>query len=214
MNSRTKKITTIGMFSALAFVCLLVIRIPMVLFLKYEPKDVVIVIAGFIYGPLTSLLISFIVSFIEMLTISDTGIIGFIMNILSTAAFACTAAYIYKKNRTIKGAVFGLIMGVIAMSLVMLMWNYLITPSYMGLPRSEVVPLLWSAILPFNLIKGGLNAGLTLLLYKPVVTVLRKISLVDQRESSSGKINLGVILFALVILATCVLFVLSIYGII
>ena len=63
-------------------------------------------------------------------------------------------------------------------------------------------------------IKGGLNAGLTLLLYKPVVTVLRKISLVDQRESSSGKINLGVILFALVILATCVLFVLSIYGII
>ena len=60
--------------------------------LSYEPKDVVIAIGGFLYGPLAALGISLVVSFIEMLTISSTGWIGFVMNFLSSAAFAGTAA--------------------------------------------------------------------------------------------------------------------------
>ena len=40
-------------------------------------------IAGLLYGPLTSVLISVIVSFIEMITISTTGPYGFLMNMVS-----------------------------------------------------------------------------------------------------------------------------------
>lgn len=58
------------------------------------------------------------------------------------------------------------------MVLVMMLWNYLVAPLYMGIPREEVVKLLLPAFLPFNLIKGGLNAAITMLLYKPVVSVL------------------------------------------
>ena len=58
------------------------------------------------------------------------------------------------------------------MVLVMLLWNYLIAPIYMGYPREAVVELLIPAFLPFNLIKGGLNAAITMIIYKPVVKAL------------------------------------------
>ena len=43
-----------------------------------------------------------------MFTVSDTGPIGCIMNVLATCAFCCTAAFVYKKFHTRKGAVIGL----------------------------------------------------------------------------------------------------------
>ncbi|MBR6796434.1 MAG: ECF transporter S component [Clostridia bacterium] len=184
-----KRIALIGMFSALAFIVLLLCRIPIVLFLKYEPKDVIITIGGFILGPTASLLISVIVSLIEFATISGTGIWGLIMNVLSTCSFACTAAYIYKKDRTLRGAVLGLITGCIFMSAVMLAWNWLITPIYMKVPRETVQDMLIPTFLPFNLLKGSLNAALTMLLYKPVIEVLRRASLVTKQEGSKKRFN-------------------------
>lgn len=185
----TKRIALIGMFSALAFIILLLCRIPIVLFLKYEPKDVIITIGGFILGPIASLLISVIVSLIEFATISGTGIWGLIMNVISTCSFACTAAYIYKKDRTLRGAVIGLITGCLFMSAAMLAWNWLITPIYMKVPRETVQSMLIPTFLPFNLLKGSLNAALTMLLYKPVIEILRRASLVTKQEGSKKRFN-------------------------
>src|SRR5690554_3807038 len=109
MKTQTKKMTTIAMLCAIAYVVMVVGRVPVVLFLKYDPKDIIITIGGFIYGPFTALIISAIVSFLEMFTVSDTGIIGAVMNMLSSCTFACTASYIYKKKHTLMGAVYGLI---------------------------------------------------------------------------------------------------------
>lgn len=101
MHFSTKKLVTVAMLCAIAYVVMLVGRIPIVLFLSYEAKDVIIAIGGFIYGPLTAFIISLIVSVVEMFTASDTGWIGCLMNILSSCSFACTAALIYKRKRTI-----------------------------------------------------------------------------------------------------------------
>ena len=173
MNSKTKKITTIGMLCALAYAATVFGRVPLVLFLKYDPKDIIIAISGMIFGPLTSFSVALIVSLIEMFTISENGILGFLMNVISSCSFACTAAFIYNKKRKISGAVAGLFCGWSCMVFVMLLWNYLITPVYMGYSREAVAELLIPAFLPFNLIKGGLNAAITILLYKPVVTAIR-----------------------------------------
>lgn len=88
MNVKAKRITTIAMLCALAYVVMAVGRVPVVLFLKYDPKDVVITLGGLIWGPMTACLVSVLVSVLEMFTVSDTGILGCIMNILSTCAFA------------------------------------------------------------------------------------------------------------------------------
>ena len=179
MNNKTKKITTYAMLCALAYVVVVVGRVPVVLFLKYDPKDIVIALGGLIWGPMTSFIVSVVVSIIEMFTISENGILGCIMNIISTCSFACTAAAIYKKRRTLSGAVIGLLMGSLMMIAVIMLWNYLIAPIYMGYPREAVEALLLAAFLPFNLLKGGLNAGITFLIYKPVVTTLRRLNLVE-----------------------------------
>ena len=60
--SKSKKLTTIGMLCALAYAAVAFGRIPLILFLKYDPKDVIITIGGLIFGPLTSLAITVIVS--------------------------------------------------------------------------------------------------------------------------------------------------------
>ncbi|MDE7249407.1 MAG: ECF transporter S component, partial [Lachnospiraceae bacterium] len=144
-----------------------------------------------------------------------TGPIGCIMNVISSCSFACTAAFIYKKKHNLSGAVIGLISGCGVMLIVMLLWNYLITPIYMGYPREAVAELLLPAFLPFNLIKGGLNAAFTMLLYKPIVTALRRSHLIEgEAGSGKAKINIGIILVSLLVIATCVLFVLSLKGII
>ena len=178
MNDRTKKLTTLAMLTALSYLIVATIRIPVVMFLKYEPKDVIITIGGFIFGPVEGFLIALVVSLIEMASVSDTGVIGAIMNLVSTSAFVLPAAIIYRKNRTLKGAIIGLVTAVFVMVAVMLLWNYLLTPIYMGYPREAVAELLLPVFLPFNLLKGGLNATITMLLYKPVVTGLRKAHLV------------------------------------
>ncbi len=181
--SRTKKLTTIGMLCALAYIAVVVGRIPLVLFLKYDPKDVIILIGGFMFGPLTSFAITVIVSVVEMLTMSETGIFGCIMNIISGCSFACTAAFTYKKKHKLSGAILGLLCGCGCQAAVMMFWNYLIAPIYMGYPREAIVELLLPAFLPFNLIKGGLNGAITILLYKPVVTVFRRSKLIESEAA-------------------------------
>lgn len=214
MKTQIQRITLTAMFCALAFAMVALIRIPVFLFLSYEPKDVIIVISGFILGPSTAAIVSVITSLIEMFTISDTGIIGFIMNVISTCCLACTASFIYKKKRTIVGAGLGLFLGIIIMTAAMILWNYAITPIYMGYPREAVVELLLPVFLPFNLIKGFLNSAFVFLLYKPIVTALRKAELLPPSNSSKGKVNVPVIVLAVVIIITCILVILSMRGII
>ncbi len=207
-----KKLTAIAMLAAMAYVIVATVRIPAVLFLKYEPKDVVIVIGGFIFGPMTAFAVSLVVSLLEMVTVSETGIIGCVMNLLSTCAFACTAAYIYRRKHRFSGAILGLVLGTLFTTAVMLLWNWLITPLYMGVSRQAVEGMLLPAFLPFNLIKGGLNSALTLLLYKPLVTALRKVGLVEKGTPGKRSSMLGVSLLALALLATFVLLLLILQG--
>lgn len=79
-KQQIKKITITAMLCALSFAAVLVSKIiPDVAgFLSYDPKDAIVAVAGFIYGPLTSVVISVLVSFIEMITISGTGLSGFL----------------------------------------------------------------------------------------------------------------------------------------
>ena len=180
----TKKLVTLAMLSALAYAAVFSFRIPVILFLKYEPKDVVLAIGGFLYGPLSVCALSVVVSLLEMATISGTGAWGCLMNIVSSCSFAGTAALVYRRRHDLRGAVLGLLAGWLLTVPVMLLWNYLVTPIYLGYPRQAVAQLLLPAFLPFNLLKGGLNASLTLLLYKPVVGALRRAGLAPASQAA------------------------------
>ena len=208
-----KEMVLIAMLAAIAYVIMTLVRIPVVLFLKYEPKDVIITIGGFLLGPMAAFITSFVVSLVEMVTVSDTGPIGALMNLLSTCSFACTASLIYKKRHTLSGAIGGLLVGAVVMVGAMILWNWLITPLYMGVERSVVEGMLLTAFLPFNLLKAGLNTALVLVLYKPLVTALRKANLAPSQVKSANSGNkTGVLILGVVLLATCVLLLLVFQG--
>lgn len=201
---KTKKLTTMSMLCALAYAAAVVGRVPVVLFLRYDPKDVILVIGGLIFGPLTSLGITLIVSVAQMLTVSGTGLLGCVMNVISSCSFACTTACIYQRRRRLSGAIGGLFAGISCQVAVMMLWNYLLAPIYLGYPREAVAKLLLPAFLPFNVIKGGLNAAITLLLYKPVVTALRRSNLIEAGDAPGKmQIHRGVIAAALLLIAAC-----------
>lgn len=184
--SRAKKITLIAAVAAMAIVLTAIIRFPITSlpFLKYDPKDVILTTAGFIFGPLVAILATVIEVVVEMVTFSESGPWGALMNIIATLSFSGIAAAIYHRKRTTKGAVLSLVCAVLSLTVVMALWNLVVTPIYTGFPRAEIVKLM-PVIIPFNLIKGGVNAALIILLYKPIKSALAGAGLTE--EVQTGK---------------------------
>ena len=211
----TRKLTLAAMFVALAFIVTVALpHIHLVAaapFLSYDTKDVILAICGFTLGPIPALMTTAVVSFLEMITVSGTGPIGFLMNLLSSAAFVLPAAVLYKRKRTLRGAAAGLALSVAVAVVTMLLWNYFITPLYMNVPRETVAAMLLPAFFPFNLIKAALNAAITMLIYKPISRGLKRAGLVEAQGDAAPAAKghgLRASLIAALVLALCIIAVL------
>ena len=179
-----KRLVGMAMFAALAYAVTFVFRIP-VMFLTFDAKDAVITIAALMYGPISGVVISLAVALVEMISVSGTGVYGFIMNFASSAVFSAVAALIYKLKRNHIGALIAFYSASAAMVAVMMLLNMFVTPYYMGAPRAEVMKLIPTLILPFNVAKALLNSAFAMLLYKPVTLAMRKAKLLKGKTSMS-----------------------------
>lgn len=175
-SERTTRITKMAMLAAISVVLVLLIRIPFppAPYLVYDPADIPIFIGAFAFGPLAGLVLTFIVSFIQAFVLGGDGLIGFFMHFVSTGAFVLVAGHIYKRNKTRKNALIGLICGTIFMTVTMMLWNILLTPIFLGVPREAVIAILGTVIVPFNLLKAGINSIVTFLTYKSIARFLHK----------------------------------------
>lgn len=213
-DASIKKLVTMGMLTALAYAVMAVCKvIPKVGgFLSLDAIDAVIGIGGFLFGPAAAVMMIVVEALIEMVTLSTTGWYGLLMNILSTTLLICPAVLIYRRKRNTAWAAFGLVVGVICRTLGMILFNYLITPLYFGMPRTAVVEMM-PMISTFNLVKGVLNAALLMLVYPPVSAALRKVGLVAVRNPETPEekreFNIVPMLLAGVVLAGAVLAVLA-----
>lgn len=178
----TKKLTVLAMFVALGYLCLFVFRFK-VQFLSFEIKDVFTTMSGFIFGPVVALGVAFTEAVIEMITLSDTGLYGAVMNFAGSASFAVTASLIYKYKKNLYGAVLGLLCGVAVMTGVMIVMNILITPLYMKAPREVVIGLIPTLLLPFNVIKGVFNSAVLFVIYKPLSSALKGIGMLPKSDN-------------------------------
>ncbi len=213
-KSNIKRITVISVLCAISYLCTFLLHFD-VMFLTFDLKDAIIALSALIYGPLAGFISSVVVALIEFVTISDTGIYGLLMNFLSSATFACTLGFIYKYRRTFSGAILGAVMSVISVTAVMLLANLFITPYYMGVARSDVVGLIPTLLLPFNIIKSVVNAALTMLIYKPVTKAFSKMHLMESKQNSSGAVKRTVILATvcmLIIAAAVLIFIFVLKG--
>lgn len=211
LNKRSeliKKIALCGVFAAFAYVCVCVFRIK-VSFLTLDIKDAMITSAAMIFGPVPGVAISLTVAFIEMITLSETWLYGFIMNFLSSATLSVVASIIYRSRRSLFSAIIGLITAIFSVTAVMLLANLFITPFYMGVSTKEVAALIPKLLLPFNLTKATLNCSLVMIIYKPISTALARAGAIKKTSSLNsagyrfGGKTLAVTLGALAILAIC-----------
>ncbi len=216
----TRSIATLGLLTALAYATMVVCKVipPVLGILSFDLKDTVMAIGGFLFGPLAALCMAILVPLIELITVSDTGPYGLIMNIVATCLFVLPAVALYSRKRGTKYAVMGLVIGVVCLTAGMGAWNYIITPMYFRMPRSAVLDMM-PVITAFNLVKGVCNSALTMLLYPPVSTALRRAHLVaPSTYSATGgqkpKFNYIPMILSAVVLITGVLFLLALLGII
>ena len=110
-SEKTKKYVSIAVFCAVAYICTLVFRIK-VSFLTFDIKDSIITVGALFFGPMAGAVISLVAALLE-LTVSDTGLYGFIMNFVSSAIFALVPAACYKYRKNLTTAIFGLTIGVV-----------------------------------------------------------------------------------------------------
>ena len=203
-----KNLSVTAMLCALAFISIFIFKFR-VKFLTFDFKDSILTIISFLYGPLYGVAAALIVATLEFITISDTGLYGLIMNALSSATFTFTCSTIYKYRRTLLGAVIGSISSVFSMTAIMLVANIFITPLYMGVSRSDVAAMILPLLLPFNLMKGIVNASITMVIYKPTVSTLKKVGL-SQRASPKTDIKkfIPLTLCALIVFIVAILVIL------
>ncbi len=178
-----KTLTMVAVSSAISSVLMFVsISIPFFpSFLKIDVSEVPALITSFSLGPLFGVTVVFIKNLINLMFTTSGGI-GEFANFIVGSIFVFVAGLIYSKFKTQKGAVLSMIFATICMSIFGSLTNYyillpmyaLITPmdSIVNMFKAinpqidSVLKIVFFAIVPFNLIKGGLVSVITFLIYK------------------------------------------------
>ena len=174
-------IIVLAMFAAISIVLVYLVHIPIfpsAPYLEYDPADIMIFLCSLTISPLWSIVLTVVVSLMQGLLISGFNL-GIIMHIVATGTAAFVCGMIYRRKKTLLSAIIGLGAAVLIATAVMVPMNIIFTPIYTGMARSIVVTLLPFPIIPFNLVKFGINAVITGLLFKPVILVLRKTGAID-----------------------------------
>ncbi len=167
----TRKLTTMAILAAISVVLVYLVHFPIFAaapYLEYDPADIPLMIASFMYGPIAGLIVTAITCAIQAITVSaGSGIIGFFMHFFATGALVIVTGSISKKYRSNIGNIVALILGVIVATLMMIPLNLIFTPMY-GTPIDAVKSLMIPVIVPFNLIKFTLNSAVTFLVYTAI----------------------------------------------
>ncbi len=161
-------------------------------FLKLDISDLPALLGAFAIGPMAGVLIQLLKNLLSLLVEgSGTGGVGELSNFIVGSVYCYTAGFIYYRNKSFKSAVIGLICGVILMSITASLSNYFIVfPLYsrVMVPMDKIIEmaskvnkhvvdyktLILYAVLPFNLLKGTIVAGITLALYKRLSPILHR----------------------------------------
>ncbi len=175
-NYTTRKLVSMAMLVAISVVLVYAVHIPFppAPFLEYDPADIPILIGAFAFGPVAGVVLTVIASVIQGITVSAAGTwIGIVMHIFATGCCVIVAGNIYRRNKTKKTALIALVAGALTQTVAMVFMNLLLTPLFMGEPLETVIGMLLPVIIPFNLLKAGINCIVTFFLYKSISHVIK-----------------------------------------
>ncbi len=196
MNTRVKKISIIAMFSAIGGILMFLdFQLPMFLsFMKMDLSDLPVIVGGFIFGPLDSIIIAAVKILVKLiLKPTSTIYVGELANFLGSIMYALPASLIYMKFKNKKRAIIGLLVGTLVASIGITICNMMfIFPFYMKLFNitdeiiiamcSKIFPYIDNmtkvyllSVLPFNLLKYGISSVITFIFYKKISKTIKYI---------------------------------------
>lgn len=190
----TRMITQIGMLGAIAVV-LMLFEIPLPFapsFYEIDFSEVPVLIGCFSMGPLAGALIELVKIVLNLIINgSATAGVGEVANFIIGCSFCVPAGIIYRKNKTKKGAIIGMVTGTLFMTVLGCFVNaYILLPTYaaalkmpieglieMGTKVNASIDSLFTfvmfAVVPFNLLKGVLVSIIVLCIYKKISPILK-----------------------------------------
>ena len=183
MNNTSRKLDKsikIAVLGAIAFI-LMLIEIPIIpLFpwLKIDFSEIPVLMGAFAFGPLAGVGIEALKLILHlMIKGTSTGGVGELANLLVGAALVVPAALIYKRKKSKRSAVLGMIIGTIIMEVVGIIANlYLLIPAYgIHMEEAELIKYVTVGLLPFNGIKAVLVSIITFILYKRLFVPIFKV---------------------------------------
>ncbi|MCI7813758.1 MAG: ECF transporter S component [Lachnospiraceae bacterium] len=194
-RSNTRTIVQVGMLGAVAMV-LMFFEVPLWFappFYKMDLSELPVLIGCFAMGPAAGVMIELVKILLHLVVQGTTTAgVGDLANFLIGCSFVVPAGMIYKKIRTKKGAVIGMIVGTVTMTVLGCVLNaFVLLPFYatafempmdvliqMGTAVNAWIQDVFSfvilAVAPFNILKGMIVSALTFLLYKHIRPILRR----------------------------------------
>ena len=191
MKLNLKNMVLVSILGAISGV-LMLFKFPLPIaptFMKMDFSDSVLIIGGFLTGPVYSLIMIFIKWIVKLIiTSTSTAYAGELSGLILNISFILPMSYFYSKNKTKKTAIILMIIFSITTSLIAIFTNvYMIFPLY-GLSGNAIVgpfkvlfpfvDSVWQvmliSILPFNLMKIAINSIIALVLYKKVSTFVHR----------------------------------------
>ncbi len=181
MKLNTKIIVYLGLLSAIAAVLMFFPHFPVLAafpFLKVDFADVPALLASVTIHPLCGMIVELVKNLIHVLS-SDTGGIGELSNFIVGSVFCLSVGfatkYIAPNTLAKKKLLFIIPVSVIFQTLAAMASNYfIIAPMYFGNDSAKIASFVIAGALPFNLIKGLLQAVVFYLLYRGIAPYITK----------------------------------------
>ncbi len=195
-KSKVRRLTIMAMMGAVSFVLMYFsFSVPVLSpFAEFDASAVPELIGGFILGPVGAIGITTVKILLKLVFKgSQSMLTGEIQNFLLSLSYVLPAAIYYRKHRTKKAAIIGLVIGSLASIFVAILTNiFLIFPFYIRLygmnwdsiiemcssvnPWIKDIPTMIAfSIVPFNIISRAATSLITVLLYKKISVPLKKL---------------------------------------
>ena len=194
MSRRNKahKLTVTAMLGAVAVVLMLMeFSIPFLIpdFVKMDFSELPALLAAFSLGPVYGIAVCFIKNAVHAL-FTTTACVGELCNFLLGCCFMIPAGLFYKMKKSRRSALWGALLGALAMAVCSVPINYFISyPVYTAFIPLDAIINMYQALIPsvngllmclivfnapFTLLKGILTTALAFLIYKPLSPLLHK----------------------------------------
>ena len=189
--TRVRALTVTAMLSAIAFVLMFLdFSVPLIpSFVKMDISELPALLAAFALGPVYGMVVCLVKNLIHLMITSTAGA-GELCNFLLGASFVIPAGLLYRRMKSRKGALIGVLIGSVIMALFSIPLNYYVTyPIYANFMPIDVILGMYQAIrpsvnslleclivfnAPFTLVKGLIDAALCFLIYKSLSPILHK----------------------------------------